>query len=453
MHSHHQIPLDLNINIPHGIFPHHLNLPQQHIQQSVQPEDIYGQQKQLILLKQQQQQLQQQNPNVASHLMSAQYLHHQQQQQQHQQHQHQQHQQHQHQHQMPFNQIMKEMNENPISVQQQIHQTSVSQSPQISMNFEIYAESNKFSNGNRNGRGGVGPVIPVKACNERPMLPPPPIPNNPVNDLQQIQQQMMRKKITDMPSINNLPKINEQINDVINGDLPPPPSPPTFINDASYSKQNFVSMNTTANLMSKLNMNNAVNLDTTDNGFDIPLPPPPVEIQVEFNHHHHHNHHHHQQHHINRFNHLNHTQAASPLPSPPSPGKQMSQSVINTLPPPPPLPPLAESDSASTSSSVSITKPITPAINNNVNNNSDEPKTERSCFLEDINNRRYQLKSTQKQLDNSNEKSKENFNSRDTIQPLVNNSDVAAIIDFIRKFRPHVRDSSDDDEENSDWDE
>jgi len=43
-------------------------------------------------------------------------------------------------------------------------------------------------------------------------------------------------------------------------------------------------------------------------------------------------------------------------------------------------------------------------------------------------------------------------NGRDTIQPFVNNSDVAAIIDFIRKFRPHVCDSSDD-EENSDWDE
>ena len=43
-------------------------------------------------------------------------------------------------------------------------------------------------------------------------------------------------------------------------------------------------------------------------------------------------------------------------------------------------------------------------------------------------------------------------NGRDTIQPFVNNSDVAAIIDFVRKYRPHVCESSDD-EENSDWDE
>ncbi len=52
----------------------------------------------------------------------------------------------------------------------------------------------------------------------------------------------------------------------------------------------------------------------------------------------------------------------------------------------------------------------------------------------------------------SNNNNSNNNPNNDTIQPFVNNSDVAAIIDFIRKFRPHVRDSSDEDEENSDWD-
>ena len=90
--------------------------------------------------------------------------------------------------------------------------------------------------------------------------------------------------------------------------------------------------------------------------------------------------------------------------------------------------------------------------------------------MDDINQRRFQLKSSKKDTNDGINNTNGNINhnngsgnnnsivssegkeSGDNIQPFVNNSDVAAIIDFIRKFRPHVRDSSEEDEENSDWD-
>jgi len=128
------------------------------------------------------------------------------------------------------------------------------------------------------------------------------------------------------------------------------------------------------------------------------------------------------------------------------------------LPPPPPLPPLVESDTASSSSLISINN-IQTSTNTTTKTPSkaDEPKTARNCYLDDINQRRFQLKSSKKEGNGANLNSSMNLNetkeNEANIQPFVNNSDVAAIIDFIRKFRPHVRDSSDEEEENSDWDE
>lgn len=88
----------------------------------------------------------------------------------------------------------------------------------------------------------------------------------------------------------------------------------------------------------------------------------------------------------------------------------------------------------------------------------DELKTTapKNSYLDDINQRRFQLKSSKRDATGSNGNNSvlsEGKENGETIQPFVNNSDVAAIIDFIRKFRPHVRDSSEEDEENSDWDE
>ena len=177
--------------------------------------------------------------------------------------------------------------------------------------------------------------------------------------------------------------------------------------------------------------------------FDMPLPPPPIELQ--------------ENHHVSSL-------------SQGSDSNSLSNGHFNGnnsyLPPPPPLPPLVESDTASSSSS-SLTNGLNN-INNNNNNTSngikldtnvkpvEEIKSTRS-YLDDITKRRFVLKPTLKDSNGqdrpktagsgANEEA-----SRDTIQPFVNNSDVAAIIDFIRKFRPHVCDSSDD-EENSDWDE
>ena len=166
--------------------------------------------------------------------------------------------------------------------------------------------------------------------------------------------------------------------------------------------------------------------------FDMPLPPPPIELQEG----------HHQNNGLDSNGHFN--------------NNNFNGANGNNLPPPPPLPPLVESDTASSSSSSLVNGGGLKASQVVV----EEVKSTRS-YLDDITKRRFVLKPTLKE---NAERPKTvggtastvaggagDENNRDTIQPFVNNSDVAAIIDFIRKFRPHVCDSSDD-EENSDWD-
>ncbi len=162
-----------------------------------------------------------------------------------------------------------------------------------------------------------------------------------------------------------------------------------------------------------------LNLSAEINDLDMPLPPPPIDLQDSY---------------------------TSGLPPP------MTVNSVH-LPPPPPLPPLVESDTVSTSSSASINNTPTQTKSADTSKNS---QPVRGSYLDDINQRRFQLKSSKKDTGGNNGNSSiisDGKENGDNIQPFVNNSDVAAIIDFIRKFRPHVRDSSEDDEENSDWDE
>jgi hypothetical protein len=166
-----------------------------------------------------------------------------------------------------------------------------------------------------------------------------------------------------------------------------------------------------------------LNLSTEANDLDMPLPPPPIDLQDSYSN--------------NIINNL-----PAPLPA-----------SSSNLPPPPPLPPLVESDTVSTSSSASINNTPTQTKSADTSKNS---QPVRGSYLDDINQRRFQLKSSKKETGGSNGNSSiisDGKDNCDNIQPFVNNSDVAAIIDFIRKFRPHVQDSSEDDEENSDWDE
>lgn len=167
--------------------------------------------------------------------------------------------------------------------------------------------------------------------------------------------------------------------------------------------------------------------DSPDFDMPLPPPPPPMDIQDSYIH-----------------------NLPQPLPDPIH--NSIPQNNGNHLPPPPPLPPLVESDTVSTASSASINNTPTPHSNNTSKN--DDIKTARGNFLDDISQRRFQLKSSKKEIGSNGNNSviSDSKENADTIQPFVNNSDVAAIIDFIRKFRPHVRDSSEEDEENSDWD-
>jgi hypothetical protein len=339
-------------------------------------------------------------------------------------------------------------------------------------NYQIYAESTSLNNGQKMNKINIQQAnilsrqmsaSPTKMINnhsltngvnnnnnnsningsERPIFPPPPIPDNRLSDLQQIQQQLIRKYDVN-GTVNYDPR---NINDHSNSDLPPPPSPPTFHDSISNNNN----VNTKANLVT-ITMNNLtitqnsnkLSTDLTDSMFDIPLPPPPIELQDN-----------HISHEFTNGNHKN------------SPSSQVNGNHA-PLPPPPPLPPLVESDTASSSTS-SLNAGINGSSSTQQNNSSkapsEEPKhntttTSSRSYLDDINKRRYVLKPTQKS-DNPDSQRKGSVNGdgengtpngRDTIQPFVNNSDVAAIIDFIRKFRPHVCDSSDD-EENSDWDE
>jgi len=365
-------------------------------------------------------------------------------------------------------------------------------------NYEIYSESNTILNGNKNGQRIIQNQQHQPHSNgksnsnshhiaDRPMLPPPPVPNNQISDFQQIQQQMIKKKLTDV-NISNKTNGNghhgiqnyhhSDENNQQNGielsnsaDLPPPPSPPTVygnnfgMNNSNHqqphqngnSNHNYLNQQQQKQLQHNFNLNmnqqmNKLNLNEKPSfqdpsEFDMPLPPPPIELQDE--------------HDFQQNNHTN-QQISPPLPQPIF--SLNNNNMNGSLPPPPALPPLVESDTASSSSSISINNNSNQTKTNSLSAN-DEIKSARNCYLDDINKRRYQLKSTAQKDSNSladesrlkdnttNNNNNNNNNNSETIQPFVNNSDVAAIIDFIRKFRPHVRDSSDDDEENSDWDE
>ena len=75
-------------------------------------------------------------------------------------------------------------------------------------NYEIYTDSHKLINNNNNNnnvnKNGSQRIVNsngskqnnINGNHDRPMLPPPPIPNNQISDLQQIQQQMIKKKLT-----------------------------------------------------------------------------------------------------------------------------------------------------------------------------------------------------------------------------------------------------------------
>lgn len=281
---------------------------------------------------------------------------------------------------------------------------------------------------------------------ERPALPPPPVPvQNHLSDLQQIQQQMTRKKNSDFNNTNNHTNNNNENGHGVhendghtNGntnDLPPPPSPPHMdnhlINGNNFNNSyNHQQGGINQNFM-KMNLNGDNN---KDEAFDMPLPPPPpMDLTDSY---------------------------IGNLP-PPLPESNIPQNG-NNLPPPPPLPPLVESDTVSTASSASITNNM-PSHNQHNSKSADTSKNDevkttvtKNSYLDDINQRRFQLKSSKRDATGSNGNNSilsEGKENGETIQPFVNNSDVAAIIDFIRKFRPHVRDSSEEDEENSDWDE
>ena len=64
--------------------------------------------------------------------------------------------------------------------------------------------SSSINNVNKNGNNNQrianlnGFKQNINGNHDRPMLPPPPIPNNQISDLQQIQQQMIKKKLTDI---------------------------------------------------------------------------------------------------------------------------------------------------------------------------------------------------------------------------------------------------------------
>lgn len=321
------------------------------------------------------------------------------------------------------------------------------------MNYEIYAEATQnLNNGNGSNRNYSRPnqaITPNSYSNnnqkiyssERPVFPPPPIPTqNHLSDLQQIQQQMIKKKQTDYNINNHNSNGNPNQLQNITGscDLPPPPSPPSNLENTNHQNEN--------NNMNNLNNHSDHQVTATSQNFmklvnisenshknhepdmDMPLPPPPMDLTDS-------------------------NDNVFPPPLSINPPDINTSNNGNHLPPPPPLPPLVESDTVSTSSSASINNTPTQKSANTSKN--DDIKVARSSYLDDINQRRFQLKSSKRDANGSNGNSSivsDGKENADNIQPFVNNSDVAAIIDFIRKFRPHVRDSSDEDEENSDWD-
>lgn len=368
-----------------------------------------------------------------------------------------------HQAQLQHNQL-KNFDDHLIIPMQQAIQANMTQ------HYDIYTDSNKLNlnNGTNNNRPKINPPnhkhTPNGSSNERPILPPPPIPNNQISDLQQIQQQMIKKKLTDISINNNGTNNNGTTNNRMNGndygnntqqgieqsnsyELPPPPSPPSMFGNFN---------NTNTNGSSHINGNSYQRhqiLPTSkgENDFDMPLPPPPLDLN-------------------DHDSNLNHQPISPPLPPPlihhsnNNNNTNNNSNNTNSLPPPPPLPPLVESDTTSSSSSLSIN-------NNNINNTTsnqskfnsslnEEVKSARNNYLDDISQRRFQLRSTaglpnktdtSSLADESRTKETSNGNS-DNKQPWTKSADVAAIIDFVRNYRPYVRDSSDDDDEDSEWD-
>ncbi|CAF0833620.1 unnamed protein product [Brachionus calyciflorus] len=248
-------------------------------------------------------------------------------------------------------------------------------------NLQIYAESHQLNNGNRSGKLVVQQAKLLAQQTDRPGLPPPPIPDNNMSELQQIQQHMMRKFDR---ALNNNVDINNLNTDL--HDLPPPPSPPNFGNDGNFS----------VSLTQKMTSLSIQKSEFSDSTFDMPLPPPPLDLQDSIH-----------------------------LPPPISPPCIPKSNSINhpPLPPPPPLPPLVESDTTSSTSSLSATN--TSSTGTTVKQ--EETQSSRS-FLDDINKKRFVLKPTNKDVDEK--KNVRNANSgRESIQPFVNNSDI--IIDRV----------------------
>ena len=300
--------------------------------------------------------------------------------------------------------------------------------------YQMYGELTTLNNGSKMGKVSVQEVNVNRhsnqSTNERPVLPPPPIPDHHshVSDLQQMQNQIIRK----FGHIN----IDSEHGPSEAADLPPPPSLPDFteLNNGfggnSVMKQNIVSVQMSEKIqtLSLAQQHNKPAAGHSDES-DMPLPPPPPPIDLQDHH--------------NQADHF------------PSPAPALTNRQTPSLPqqPPPPIPTNGNSNSNSSSSSNGGTPNVAQA-SKILTTTPSEDRTSRS-FLDDINKGRFTLKPTQRDAILEDRRGKVSSSldesSRDTLQPFVNNSDVAAIIDFVRKFRPHVSDSSEDDE-TSDWD-
>lgn len=297
--------------------------------------------------------------------------------------------------------------------------------------YQVYAESHSMNNGARLSKMSVQQQQQNRNSTERPVFPPPPVPDQNVSDLQQIM-----RKFT----------INNEENNVPSEGLPPPPSPPDFT-ELNIKKTNMMVARESHQSyagnthMQETTTTAAYQADTIM--MNLPLPPmdliAPNGDQIE----------------------EDSVSLPPPIPS------------LSTQPDSPPLP---SADISNVQQQVSNTPTASVATPSASKSTTEVSQNSRS-FLNDINEGRFTLKPTQRNeilnnsgLDSSRRKatsmqeensasSKSNSltghgaNSRATLEPFVNNSDVAAIIDFVRKFRPHVCHSSDDeDETGSDWD-
>ncbi len=327
--------------------------------------------------------------------------------------------------------------------------------------YELYAESSVHGNARQNKLAIQQASLTttnnnnrqsVTSNHERPHLPPPPIPNennqHQFSDLTtHIQQQLTRKFDANLNLNSNLTATTAPHD----SELPPPPSPPNFTElnyNQAIKSTTSVSMQQ-ATIQEKVVMNGGAHIDMIDSFMGADLPPPPPSLDIL------------------------HDLSSVPISLSPQMRKFNRQPSVPQQPPPP-IPSLSVYDHVNNSNILSSSpsnlneqhhdesKNVGNAANiSSVSSASATVNTSGRSFLDDINKGRFTLKPTQrlehleerKRINSFDESGSNNNNSsnRDTLQPLVNNSDVAAIIDFVRKFRPHVEDSSDDDE-NSDWD-